>query len=193
MHYMAQELEEWLQEAARFCNRYHLRMTESACQKNRRNTLDLRCEGCPGLEDQERKLVRAEPVVFFSDPEPDAPITLALAEALQEVLDDKDDESLDEVETEESCLDLQDPEGLGFGLLAFMEEEYEEIEPPRRPKPDKTPQRYAVFMGRCPRCKGYMVNAPERHGHSWDYGVHRCFNCGERVSPAYAWNRDQVA
>jgi hypothetical protein len=51
------------------------------------------------------------------------------------------------------------------------------------------PRRVAVFVGRCHKCGGYMMNALERHDGIRDDEVYRCFNCGWRTSPRYQFNR----
>jgi predicted SprT family Zn-dependent metalloprotease len=46
-----------------------------------------------------------------------------------------------------------------------------------------------VFMGRCPRCRGFMQNDRERQFNERDEHVYRCFTCGWRTSPIYNENR----
>jgi len=177
---LARFLDEWLAESAKFCNRYHVRMTAANCKKNQGETVDLRCGGCAGLEDVERELERVEPVIFLGLPDPEESL-------IEEPATEDEDSYLYDPAPAVLSMDLDDLDELGSGLLAFMEDEYEEPEPPRRRKQEKTGLRFAVFMGRCPRCRGYMLNSPERD----DHAVHRCFTCGYRTSPGYVWNRNQ--
>jgi len=181
---MAQSTEEWLVDNALYCNRYHARLTALHCEENRHRIRGCRCSGCCGLEDQQRELERPEPVVFFSgEPEEDLdpePLKEALAEALQEALNE-----VDELE-EETAGELT---GLQRDLLALMGDDFEEELIERQPV-KKERRRFAVFQGRCPRCKGYMVNAPERYNDIRDEDVYRCFACSYRTSPAYQQNRE---
>lgn len=195
MH-MVRTPEEWLSEQALYCNRYNARLTPVHCEKNRQRTDDCRCVGCSGLEEQQRELERQEPVVFYSDPEPEemdpAPLMQALVGALREVLDG-DEEELSFDDQEEP--DVEVATGLtGFQreLLFLLGDDLEEPVTERK-RVKKGPRRFAVFMGRCPRCSGLMINAPERYGDIRDDDVHRCFTCGYRTSPGYQWNRQRSA
>jgi len=191
MH-MVQLSEQWLALNAMYCNRYHARMTPIQCEANRQRVDACRCNGCGGLEEQEREIERQEPVVFFSDEPEDLdpePMKQALAEALQEALDCNDDEfPLDDLEEleEETEGELT---GIQRQLMALLGDDIEEEIVER--KPAKKERRFMVFKGRCPRCQGYMINIPERYDDIRDDDVHRCFNCGYRSSPGYTWNRMQ--
>ena len=176
MHMMISP-EEWLSENAMYCNRQGLRVTPAHCEEYRKIHAESRCRGCGGLEERRRDLEYKEPVVFFSDPEPEAVMTTALAEALQEILD-CDMVAGNQAGSEMSAFQRE--------LLSLLEDDPEELIVERRPK-SKVSRRYARFMGRCPKCRGYMVNSPERH----DDDVYRCFTCGHRTSPEYQWNRQQ--
>lgn len=195
MH-MALSTDEWLSQKALYCNRYHARLTPVHCEENRQRTADSRCSGCDGLEEQPRELEQHEPVVFYSDPESDeldpSPMIQALAGALQEVLDGYEEELPPD--------DQGDPEGNPRDELTGFERELlallgDNLDEPifERKRAKEGPRRFAVFIGRCPRCKGFMVNAPERYNDNRDDDVHRCFTCGYRTSPGYQWNRQQGA
>lgn len=54
------------------------------------------------------------------------------------------------------------------------------------------PRRFAVYMGRCRKCSGYMVNTREHQFDSRDEDIYRCFNCGWRTSPKYRDNRHEA-
>lgn len=190
MH-MALSTEEWLSQQALYCNRYKARLTQVHCDRNQLRTDDCRCDGCGGLEEEQREIEPHEPVVFYSDPEPEeldpTPLIQALAGALQEVLDGDEEVPFDDEEEpdEESAVELT---GFQRQLLALMGDDVDEPIAERKPT-KKGPRRFAVFMGRCPRCKGYMINSPERD----DHDAHRCLTCGYRTSPGYVWNRNQGA
>ncbi|PKN16541.1 MAG: hypothetical protein CVU66_00625 [Deltaproteobacteria bacterium HGW-Deltaproteobacteria-23] len=190
MH-MVQSTEDWLSQNAMYCNHYHARFTAQHCEENRQRVDDCRCTSCSGLEDQEREIIRQEPIVFFSgEPEYDLdpePLKEALAEALQEIIGGVEEGySLDDAGGDQ---DGDGPTGLQKQLLALMGDDLEEELIERKPK-KKERRRFAVFMGRCPRCRGWMVNAPERHGDIRDDDVYRCFNCSYRTSPGYQQNRE---
>jgi len=194
MH-MALTSDEWLILNARYCNRYHARMTSEGCSENRQKADDLRCAGCNGLEDMQRELEYREPAVIQCEPGADDPMTQALAGALQEILDGEyDEESLEDLEA--GGLDDEPEEELTsfhHKLLALLDCDLEEPEE-RKATPEKTRnRRVAVFMGRCPHCKGYMLNTIELHGGIKDNDVYRCYNCGWRTSPEYEQNRKLAA
>lgn len=185
---LAQSTEDWLSQNALFCNRYHARLNQLHCEENRQSNDVARCSGCGGLEDQEREIARQEPVVFFSDGPDDhdpEPLKEALADALQEALDEFLLDDLEEPEEETAG----EPAGFQSQLLALLGDDFEEELIERR-SAKKERRRFAVFMGRCPRCWGYMVNAPERYGDIRDDDVYRCFNCSYRTSPGYQQSRE---
>lgn len=191
MH-IAFPLDNWLGENARYCNRYHARFTPATCAKTREKFGKERCAGCNGLEDQQRELERKEPVVIQDEPEPAECMTRALAGALQEILDGDDEELFTDADPEELDETVEDElNGFHHELLALLDDDLEEPVPERMPDKKGT-RRFAVFMGRCPRCKGYILPAPERYDDIRDNEVMRCFNCGYRTSPGYQWNRHQV-
>lgn len=179
MH-MALAEDQWLNQNTLFCNRLHARLTPAVCRANQRSVDDCRCHGCSGLEDQERKLPRREPVIVLADPEPEQAIERE-TEACDEYWLDTEEP---ELEAEEELSDLH------RCLLELIDQEEEEA-PQRRPE-HRRPRKVAVFMGRCPRCSGYMTEAPEQQFEVRDNEVYRCFSCGYRSSPSYQWNRKQV-
>ena len=142
------------------------------------------------MEEQQRELERKEPVVFYSDQEPENVMAQALAGALQEVLEGDEEELL--IEDQEGSGEEANDELTSFQrqLLAIMGDDLEE-RIIKRKREKKGPRRFAVFMGRCPRCKGFMINIPERYNDIRDDDVYRCFTCGYRTSPGYQWNRQQ--
>lgn len=135
-------------------------------------------KGARGWEDQEREIPRKEPIVFFSEPELDD----------REVVKQSESDESDTLDLDEPIDDFDDFKGV---LHSLLEDDFEELEPERPPKQDKH-RKVAVFMGRCPRCAGYMLNAPERQYSVRDEEVYRCFCCGFRTSPSYLWNRQEL-
>jgi hypothetical protein len=170
---------DWLLQNALFCNRLHARITLQVCEENRAKSDDLRCEGCTGLEDQERGIPRKEPVVFFSEP--------SLED--REVVEASETDGSDTFDSDEPYVEPVDDD-LEGELLSLLEDDFEELIPEPAIKQNKCKQ-VAVFMGRCPICDGYMVNAPEQQYSVRDEEVYRCFCCGFRTSPSYEWNRRQ--
>jgi hypothetical protein len=220
-------------------------MTLQACAANQKEGGHLRCLGCSGLDASFRKIERPLPAAA-SEPESEMESTdalsMALATALQEVMDDSPavkDEPVDDFEDGEdtppprsivkACVDNRDPlmRLLLVGLQNTMEDESREQYPaltgspvasqqlddellslfpemadlieevddeppePRRKlhHAEDTRKSYAVYMGRCERCQGYMVRDIEGQFSKRDDDVHRCFTCGWRTSPVYEWNR----
>jgi len=183
MH-MALPIDNWLEQNALFCNRYHARMAPGVCDCNRGGKEAARCDGCNGLEDQQRESPRREPVVFFSEPDPEEPLT---AEEEETELDGLELEGLDITLEEDALNDFH------LGLLALLEDDLEEPEEQISEPEKKGPRRFAVYEGRCPRCTGYMVNDPEHYDGIRDDNLYRCYSCSFRISPAYQWNRLQRA
>lgn len=184
---------EWLTLNTKYCNRYHARMTQEGCEENRQKTDNCRCVGCAGLEDIERELEYRQPVVIQCEPEADDLMTRAFAGALQDILNGKEDEeTLEDPEAEDLDDESEKVKDFHHKLLALMDYEPEEPEQERRPRPKKMSiRRVAVYMGRCPRCSGYMTNVSEKQFNERDDETYRCFSCGWRTSPAYEWNRHQ--
>src|SRR6266702_6560426 len=156
MH-MALPLDHWLDQNAHYCNRFHARITPAGCAFNRAIEADLRCCGCGGLEDQQREPERHEPVIIQGEPEPDECMTRALVGALQEVLDGEEEEfPLDDALEELDEAANGELTSFHKELLALLDDDLEEPVPERKPE-KKGPRRFEVFMGRCPRCSGYML------------------------------------
>ena len=194
MH-MALPSDNWLEQNALFCNRFHARLAPGACVCNREGKAAQHCAGCNGLEDHQRELPRSEPVIFFSEPDPEEldPLSRAFVAALQGILDCDEWEVLIEEPEYYPDANLAKVELNGFyhNLLSLLEDDQEESEEPRPVPEKKGPRRFAVFMGRCTRCSGWMVNAPEFYDAIRDEAVYRCYSCGYRSSPSYKWNRSQ--
>jgi hypothetical protein len=171
------------------CHRLNATITTDACLTNmyvsERKSTDLRCAGCGGLDNQpgpERSFL--PPVVVektaIETPEMDAiPMAISETEVEEEL-------ALEDFEDNESgfvlAITVQGIRSDSFDkkLLAMLEATFEE----EKPRPVRN-RRFAVFMGRCPRCGGYMANSPEPE----DFNVYRCFGCGWRSSPEYQQNR----
>ncbi len=187
MH-VAIPLDNWLEKNALYCNRYHARLTPATCAANREKFGEERCAGCGGLEDQVREPERRSPIVIYSEPEPEE-----IPGVDPEVDDDEFGQDYFPAEIEETTIQEKGLNDFQRELLAQLEDDWEEDEPERRPEPKKKlKRRYAVYLGRCPRCSGYMVNIPEFHDSIRDDDVYRCFTCGHRTSPTYEWNRLQL-
>jgi len=211
----------WIAENTAFCHRLSARITVDACQNNRqasaRGKGDLRCAGCGGIHNQlERGAAQlqlvASPTSAGNAAELD-PFTVAL----MSILDEKEDETEAEARVEDgedfgdlaALNDLEldfSPEELEtlcpglateVSLLSDPNDEAADIEPDegrqahRRAKKGHAPRKFAVYMGRCRKCGGYMVRgAKESHDGTTDDDVHRCYNCGWRTSPGYDYNRN---
>lgn len=189
MH-MALSPGDWLDKHGLFCNRYHARFAPETCLKNRMQQDDTLCTGCSGLEETARELPRPKPDIVQSEPEPGQdPMSQALAGALQEILNIDENVCLPEDESED--FPVSEPEELNdfhLQMLALLDGD-DEPESLRKPRKNNRPHRYAIPLGRCPRCKGYLVTAPEKWCGEYDYDTYRCFACGHRTSPGYEWNR----
>jgi len=61
-----------------------------------------------------------------------------------------------------------------------------------RDRKERTGKRYAVYMGRCERCSGYMISCVERYLDTKEDDQYKCVNCGWRVSPTLQWNRHHL-
>lgn len=181
---------------------------------------DLRCQGCGGLHDQpeaideigeygkatQRHLKLVTPPVSADAEAVLDPFAVMLLSILNEKYDgveaefepmeeelDYVDDYIDEDDLDDEVLQLF-PE-----LRGFIEEcnsapiaaENENLRGKPQLKTKQYRDKYAVYMGRCERCGGYMDNTREtRFAGKWDDDVHRCLACGWRTSPAYAWNRE---
>lgn len=181
---------------------------------------DLRCQGCGGLHDQpdaidekgeygkatqrHLKLVTS-PASVDATAEPD-PFTVALLSILNTKVEGLDVEFgpiKEEPEYADAWIDEDDLDDEVMRLFPELQELYAECgSTPITAENENRGERigvkstnchgkYAVYMGRCERCGGYMDNAREREFYEkWDDDVHRCLACGWRTSPAYAWNRE---
>jgi len=173
----------WLVENTALCQRMAGRITVATCLDNQRQSkADNRCTGCRGLFDQAEP-VAASPLPLTCLDEPEASQPDHEETDFWVASDDQDRPDLDDDELEE--------------LLAeyFPDEEPEQQEQEHRDTvclddpPDTRGRRVQVYLGRCVRCGGYMINALERHDGIKDDDVYRCFTCGWRTSPGYEINR----
>ncbi|HEY6872912.1 MAG TPA: hypothetical protein VI298_09330 [Geobacteraceae bacterium] len=195
---MATALDEnaWIAENTSFCNRLSARITEDACQNNRQISVKGNgvscCRGCNGIHNQpERRAIQLQLVTSHASSDDKA--------ELDRFMLDEEDGAETEIEVSEGELDYSeawiDEEDLDeklFELFPDLREINQEREDSpveaRRPRPEKGGVRFAVYLGRCTKCGGYMVNTRERQ----DDEVYRCFNCGWRTSPEYEWNRENL-
>ncbi|GFO61179.1 hypothetical protein GMST_35040 [Geomonas silvestris] len=193
MH-MALNADEWIRLNTSYCNRLCLWITAKNCEVNRlrseSSTGDLRCKGCNGLHDQAQ------------------PIEVALTRSLQQTLEEIF--ALDQLQHEDSNYsqtqagyhsdDLGDSlidEDELDDLLSVLFPEFQESQPISAPLSQSftkclnahKPRKVAVYIGRCRKCGGYMIHAPERQFDQRDEEVYRCFSCSWRTSPGYSWNR----
>jgi len=196
MH-MALNVDEWMKLNTAYCKRLCVWLSGRACEINRQYsnsaTGDLRCRGCNGLNDQ------APPLdVMLS-----RSLQLALEEVLEaaalpkeQILCEDDDLGDDSDALEQDSIDEDELDA----ALAELMPEYEvclqrsEICSERKTPPSKAHKvkKFAVYMGRCTRCGGYMVFAPEWQAPLRDDEVYRCYSCSWRTSPEYDWNRGNM-
>jgi hypothetical protein len=180
----------------------------AACGQNRgRSGSDCRCEGCGGLHEQPLplpalRLISPARPEYEEEPEktalPDAPDA---AECHQDEFTSHDQvlaEAEDLVFLNDLDIELSDEQleafcpGLSKDIGELLTEETPLLDEKARPdRRERIPHRrkVAVFMGRCHKCGGYMANDRERQFSEKDEEVYRCFTCGWRVSPVYAFNR----
>ncbi len=169
------------------CKRLSAAITTAACTSNQKKSFfDCRCNGCGGLENQPKKIQQQIDYTVIpdghqpdqdDDKEEDQRNELTkcslyeeeLDELLEDYFSDEDDENLDD-----ESLDI--------------DEDNQRIYLDDLPEPQG--RRVPVFVGRCPRCNGYMVNIREHQFDKKDDHVYRCFNCGWRISPEYQNNRE---
>jgi DNA-directed RNA polymerase subunit M/transcription elongation factor TFIIS len=202
---VATDIETWLAANTVYCSRYQARLSPVACAQNRALRYDdCRCEGCGGLHDQPPPLPALRlvaPTRHASEDEPDTAPLASTAEVLQyEVV------CFDQVGEADETLALLADLGIELAeeqLEALCSELSEETGEPRTEdtlrldkealsdRRDRKSRRrkVAVFVGRCHRCGGYMVNDRERQFDETDEEIYRCFSCGWRISPVYAFNR----
>jgi hypothetical protein len=206
MH-MALSADEWLKLNTSYCHRHLAWIGESACQTNQRlSSSDLRCAGCNGLYDQPepvslRLAYSSSRSIQVEETEPAEAIELEIVADPDPGDDGAEIGDLDGLNNLEIDFTLEQLEALCPGLskeLAallgdeFKEEPEEAETPARRPCRNVSgkPHRVAVYMGRCRKCGGYMLNALERREGIRDDEVYKCHACGWRTSPGYEWNRN---
>lgn len=174
----------WLASNAALCLRMDARITEAGCLDNQRQSkFDNRCTGCRGLFDQ------AVPVAA-------APLSFVFLDELEESQQAQEETDVWTASDSHNRPEL-DEDALEELLAKYFpdDEADQEAEEQKRepvylddPKPDKG-RRVPVYVGRCARCGGYMVNALERYDGIKDDDVYRCFTCSWRTSPGYKHNR----
>lgn len=197
----AQTAATWLAaNGAAWCHRLNATITTATCLTNMyvsegKNT-DLRCAGCGGLDNQPGPERSFLPPVMVEE----------IAAETTEV-DETPAGIVEPVEAEDTLFDLESDDDLSGicgdttnsfhqALLAELEDDFEDVEPEELELDDERPTyhqtRVAVFMGRCPRCNGYMLQVPEYQGELKDVMVYRCYACGWRTSPTYEQNRQMI-
>lgn len=173
----------WLAANTAFCLRMAARITVATCLDNQQQSkLDNRCTGCRGLFDQaEPVAVSPLPLACFDEPEESQPNHEETD--FRAASDDQDRPDLDDDVLEELLAEY-------FPDEAAEQQEQERLEPICLDDvSDNKQRRVQVYVGRCARCGGYMINALERHDGIKDDEVYRCFTCGWRTSPGYEINR----
>lgn len=166
---------------AAYCHRLLATITAAACEINRarNNAFDCRCNGCGGLNNQpsaEPKHTHIYLLPLDDTEEPESTLPDDEADDLLHNWTALDDDEFDELLSEyfpDDCTDQEE------------EREPVYLEEPTEPKG----RRVLVYIGRCCRCGGYMINALERYDGIKDDAVYRCLCCGWRTSPGYAENR----
>lgn len=189
-------VDEWIVANTTLCLRFQTRLTEEACRKMRQRHGrfgDLLCAGCEGLNNQPEPLtVRVAVSPVSNEPEIDisekANEQVSAEEAYE--LEGMEDAWIEmDADSREALLKLYP--GLKEELASILDDDDIEQEPQLSHRtPSQIKKKVAVYMGRCARCGGYMVNALERHDGIKDNEVYRCFTCGWRTSPAYESNRN---
>lgn len=197
--------DEWIAQNTSLCLRFRTRLTLEACRKMRQQAEsfgDLKCEGCRGLDNQPEPFTLrvASPPKLLKQPST-VPKVLSGEEFAALEPEQEGDEGIEGFEALDDAfadLSAEQLEALCPGLsqeLAALFAEDEESEPEverrteRREANEPPYRKVAVFMGRCRKCGGYMINALERHDGIKDDEVYRCFTCGWRTSPVYEFNR----
>lgn len=171
----------WLATNAVLCLRMAAKITMAACLENQHQSkFDNRCTGCRGLFDQ------AEPVA-------DTPLPLDLQDGPEEPqpASEESDTWTNSGNQDRPDLDEDELEELLAEYFPDEEDKHEELREPvyLDDPPDTRGRRVPVYVGRCVRCGGYMINALERYDGIKDDDVYRCFTCGWRTSPGYEINR----
>jgi hypothetical protein len=187
--------EAWLEtHGAAWCHRLTATITAATCTVNRSRlksySTDCRCAGCNGLDDQPGAGLSFLPLVLVEDPEVDE-CPAGIQEEPEEECDlsDVEEDDLDEDDLD-VCIDKGGLSDFNRKMLGILQSEPErsELEPLTVPG-KKGGRLHAVFVGRCPRCRGFMIPSPEYQGDQRDTGVYRCQACGWRTSPIYEQNR----
>jgi len=174
------QIEQWLTTETDLCQRYQVLLTASACSEIAAKD-DGRCHGCGGLQSQ-------TPAVFRPVVVPEKTPGDGLDEAEKEHCEVKEQRGKNTADVSSSLCDLELPE-LDDLLMGLVDEEDDEPVVQRRPSRKKS-RLVAVYLGRCERCGGYMLNTIDGFHGEIDHEVYRCFNCGWRVSPVYQFNRN---
>jgi hypothetical protein len=199
MEAAAVDYDTWLEaNGGAYCFRHRCRMTANACQVQQQHSRaeigDMRCHGCGGLDNQPDtapmwpRLQLVDLDNQERDPAPGIPEQTEPATGGGKF--DFSSLALDLDPSAATALLEKDPE-LSAALAALLVDDDEPDEPvrtPRRASKEK-PRRVAVYMGRCNRCQGYMINDLERYDGIKDDDVYRCCTCGWRTSPDYDFNR----
>lgn len=203
------DIEQWLTENTTYCIRYKARLSLDACEINRKHSgEDLRCADCGGLFNQGDYMASSLPRLVRPE-NIDCPGQEASPDDGQNGEDQESELSMeagpDDPGEDLSCLDdleieLSDEqlEALYPGFHEEMNEicgseaseNYVVYHGDRRSRRKGQVLKVAVFMGRCRKCGGYMMNAPEKQFEIKDDSVYRCFTCGWRTSPGYEFNRN---
>ncbi|ABK99996.1 hypothetical protein [Pelobacter propionicus] len=184
--------------AVAYCQRMRATITHTACAENKQRSDqacgDNRCRFCDGLDDQAGPVPEHQPEIIpdtcFPEVVDGPPVADLADDALVKGIDVEPPARIgatvmDDVEMEELLSELFGDEG--------SEDEDEERGEQRRvvylDDPPERRQSVPVYIGRCRRCGGYMLNALERHDGIIDDDVYRCFSCGWRTSKTYETNR----
>lgn len=173
----------WLAANSALCLRMDARITVTGCLDNQRQSkFDNRCIGCRGLFDQAEPVAATPlPLDFLDEPEESQPAPEETD--FWTASDDHDRLGPDEDELEELLAEYFPDEA-----TVQQTQEQRELTCVNDQSKDES-RRVSVYVGRCARCGGYMVNALERYDGIKDDDVYRCFTCGWRTSPGYEINR----
>lgn len=176
-------IEQWLEEHSQICRRLHVRLAPRACQAAASADPD-RCAGCGGLHDQSGPVLK-----LVQETAPGLPLAASIPVS-EDVGTFSAEEDFPEDQEEFALRPLDIPLGLKGELLSIFAEWDEELLPERKAKKSRRGG-VAVFLGRCRRCGGYMLNAIEKQMGTRDEEVYRCVCCGWRTSPIYEFNRNE--
>ncbi len=158
-------------------------ITAAACTANQKqSSLDNRCTGCRGLFNQ------TEPVAV-------TPLPFASLDEVEEAAPASENSGDWQYPDSQDRFDLTEDELDELLSEYFPDETTDRQEQEQRERiylddpMDARPRRVPVYIGRCTRCHGYMINALERYDGIKDDNVYRCCGCGWRTSPGYEINR----